>query len=61
MKNKTVFVASLIVVIAAVVSLGVNRFVFPLPDIAVRIIGGITLVDIFVLSFSSVKLAKKAG
>ncbi len=59
MKNKNVFVISLIVIIIMVICMGINRFISPFSDIAVRVIGGIMLIDIFVLSYSKVKLKKQ--
>ncbi|MBW9154790.1 hypothetical protein [Clostridium estertheticum] len=59
MKNKNVFMISLIVIIITVICMGINRFISPFSDIAVRVIGGIMLVDIFVLSYSKVKLKKQ--
>jgi hypothetical protein len=55
MKNKNVFMISLIVMIITVICMGINRFISPFSDIAVRVIGGIMLIDIFVLSYSTVK------
>ena len=59
MKNKNVFIISLIVIIITVICMGINRFISPFFDIAVRVLGGIMLIDIFVLSYSKVKLKKK--
>jgi preprotein translocase subunit SecD len=36
--------------------MGLNWFVLPLPDIAVRVIGVTVLIDLFVLIYSRVKL-----
>jgi len=54
MKNKNVFM--IIIMIIAIICMGINRLILPFPDIAIRIVGGIMLIDIFVLSYSTVKL-----
>lgn len=59
MKNKNVFMISLIITIITIICMGINRFISPFSDIAVRVIGGIMLIDIFVLSYSGVKLKKQ--
>ena len=60
MKNKYVFIISLIIMIISILFMYINRFVEPLPDISIRILGGIMLGDIFVLSYSAVKLKNKS-
>lgn len=60
MKNKYVFIISLIIMIISILFMYINRFVEPLPDIAIRVLGGIMLGDIFVLSYSAVKLKNKS-
>lgn len=47
------------VLIITVICMGINRFISPFSDIAVRVIGGIMLIDIFILSYSRVKLKKQ--
>jgi hypothetical protein len=56
MKNKNRFVISLTIMIITIVCMGVNWLVSPFSDIAIRVIGGIMLIDLFVLSYSTVKL-----
>lgn len=50
MNNKNVFM------IITTICMGINWFISPLSDIAIRIIGGIMLIDLFVLSYNTVKL-----
>ncbi|MFA6941976.1 MAG: hypothetical protein WCQ54_13520 [Clostridiaceae bacterium] len=52
MKNKKVFMTSLVIMIIALICMGINRFVFPFPDIAIRVTGVIILVDLFVYIYS---------
>ncbi|GFZ33254.1 hypothetical protein CSC2_37800 [Clostridium zeae] len=59
MKNKYVFIISLIIMIISILIMSVNRFVSPLPDIDLRILGCVMLVNIFVLSYSAVRLKSK--
>lgn len=59
MKNKNVFMISFIVIIITVICMGINQFISPFSDIAIRIIGSIMLIDLFVLSYSTVKLKKQ--
>ena len=56
MKNKNVFMISLIVMIITLICMGISLFISPFSDIAIRITGGIMLIDLFVLSYSRVKL-----
>jgi hypothetical protein len=56
MKNKNVFRISSIIMIIALACMGINWFMSPFSDIAIRVIGGIILIDLFVLSYSTVKL-----
>jgi hypothetical protein len=56
MKNKYVFMISSIVMIITIICMGINRFILPFSDIAVRVIGITMLIDIIVLSYSTVKL-----
>ncbi|MDF2671964.1 MAG: hypothetical protein K0R09_229 [Clostridiales bacterium] len=59
MKAKKIFIISLIIMIITVVCMGINWFISPFSDIVIRIIGGIMLIDLFVLSYSTVKLKSK--
>lgn len=59
MKSKKVFMISLYVMIIAVICMGINIFIIPFPDLVIRVIGIITVVDLFVFSYSMVKLKNK--
>lgn len=56
MNNKNVFIISLFVLIISVICMGIHRFVTPFSDNAVRVIGVLLLIDLFVLTYSAVKL-----
>ncbi|MBB6625068.1 hypothetical protein [Clostridium gasigenes] len=56
MKNKNVFMMSLIIMIITIICMGINWFISPFSDVAIRVIGGIMLIDLFFLSYSTVKL-----
>lgn len=60
MKNKYVFIVSLIIMIISIVFMSINRFVAPFPDIAIRVLGCVTLVNVFILSYSAVRLKNKS-
>lgn len=49
MKSKNVFMISLILMIITIICMGINWFISPFPDIAIRMIGSIMLIDLFVL------------
>ena len=56
MNNKNRFIVSLIIMIITVLCMGISFFIWPLPDIVVRVIGVIMLIDIAILGYSTVKL-----
>lgn len=56
MKNKNAFMISLIIMIITITCMGINWFISPFPDIAIRVIGSIMFIDLFVLSYSAVRL-----
>lgn len=56
MKNKKVFMVSLIIMIIAIIFMGINWFISPMSDNAIRLTGLITLIDIFVLTYNTIKL-----
>lgn len=56
MKTKTVFMVSLIILIATVIIMGINWFILPLPDMVIRVTGIIMLVDIIAFTYSVVRL-----
>ncbi|MBB6715601.1 hypothetical protein H7E68_12890 [Clostridium gasigenes] len=47
---------SLIIMIITTICMGINWFISPFSDIAIRVIGALMLIDLFVLSYSTVKL-----
>lgn len=46
---------SLIIMIILLICMVINRFISPLPDALIRVIGGVMLINLFVLSYSTVK------
>lgn len=56
MKNKNVFMISLIIMIITTICMGINWFISPFTDIEIRVIGGIMLINLFVFIYSTVKL-----
>jgi|GEM_PF-3104251 len=60
MKNKNIFRISVIIMIITLICMGINLFISPFSDIAIRVIGGIMLIDLFILSYSSVKLKRNS-
>lgn len=56
MKYKGVFMISAIIIIIALIGMAINWFVSPFSDSSIRVLGGIMLLDLPVLTFSSVKL-----
>lgn len=56
MQNKKLFMASFVIMIIALICMGINRFVSPFPDMAVRVTGIILLINLPVFTYSSVKL-----
>ncbi len=56
MKNRNVFIISVTIMIIMTICMGINWFISPFSDIAIRVIGGIMLINLFVLSYSTVKL-----
>lgn len=61
MKNKKVFMVSLIIMIIAIICMGINWFISPVPDNVIRLTGLITLIDIFVLTYSTIKLKNNSN
>ncbi|MDF2586171.1 MAG: hypothetical protein K0S41_12 [Anaerocolumna sp.] len=54
LKNKGILL-SFIITIIALLCMGVNLFLIPFPDFAVRITGAFLLIGIFLLSFNITK------
>lgn len=61
MGRDKVFVISLLVMIVAALTIGINAFVTSLPDLVIRVAGVITLVALLVFSYSLAKLKKGAS
>lgn len=59
MKEKSIFDISMVIMIAAVILMLISFFTIPFPDWAVRVIGVIMLIDIVVLSYSSIRLNRR--
>ena len=59
MKKKNVLVISLIIMAIAIICMGINIFIRPLPDMIVRITGAVMLINLIVLSYSTSKLIRK--
>lgn len=56
---KKIFEVNFIIMIISIIIMIVNHFITALPDIAIRIIGILLLINIFVFSFTAVKLKKQ--
>ncbi|GKX67029.1 hypothetical protein [Inconstantimicrobium mannanitabidum] len=56
MKNRNAFMISLIIMIITIICMVINRFISPLPDVVIRVVGVIMLINLVVLSYSTVKL-----
>ncbi|WP_297424818.1 hypothetical protein [Clostridium sp.] len=56
MKNQNIFTISLILLTITVICMWIGLFLLPFSDIAIRTIGGVMLVDLVILSYSTVKL-----
>lgn len=59
MENKDLFIISLIVVIIGLVFMGISRLISPFPEIVTRVIVSVIFIDLFVLSYSGVRLKGK--
>lgn len=60
MKNKKRFMISLIIMIITIICMVINWLISPFPDIVIRVLGIIMLINLFVLSYSAVKLRVNA-
>ena len=56
---KKVQIISICILIITLAVMGVNKFIFPLSDWAVRIDGIIMIIDILIVSYSTVKCTKE--
>jgi hypothetical protein len=59
MKERTLFLVSFRIMIIALLCMSVNWLLVSLPDWTVRMIGIVILVDLVVLTYSTVKLKQK--
>lgn len=59
MKNRALFVVTISIMIIALLCLSINWLMFSIPDWAVRIIGIVMMVDLVVLTYSTVRIKHK--
>lgn len=59
MKNKILFLVSMVIMIIALLSMGINWLTAAMPDWTVRIIGLVIMVDLAVLVYSSVRIKQR--
>ncbi len=59
MRNKILFLISMVIMIIALLSMGINWFTPAMPDWTVRIIGFVIMVDLAVLVYSSVRIKQR--
>jgi len=59
MKNRALFLISIVIMIIALVSMGINWLMVAMPDWIVRAIGIVIMVDLVVLVYSSVRIKHK--
>jgi len=59
MKNRALFLMSIVIMIIALVSMGINWLMVAMPDWIVRVIGIVIMVDLVVLVYSSVRIKHK--
>jgi len=59
MKNKILFLVSMVIMIIALLSMGINWLIAAMPDWTVRIIGLVIMVDLAVLVYSSVRIKQR--
>lgn len=55
MKNKVLFFMTIVIMIIGLLFIGINRFIFSMPDWAVRITGIVMMIDLVVLVYSFVR------
>ncbi|MGB8451119.1 MAG: hypothetical protein WCD89_02200 [Anaerocolumna sp.] len=61
MKNKKAFMVCLLIMIIAIISMGINGFVIPLPDMVIRVTGIVMLIDLSALSYNWMKLKNSSN
>jgi len=59
MKNRKLFIGSFSVMTILFLGMVINWFVVPFPDIVVRIIGLLLLINIVILTYNIVKIKNK--
>jgi len=59
MKDRTLFLVAFRIMIIALLCMSVNWLLVSLPDWAVRMIGIVIIVDLVVLTYSTVKMKQK--
>lgn len=59
MKNKILFLVSMVIMIIALLSMGINWLTAVMSDWTVRIIGLVIMVDLAVLVYSSVRIKQR--
>ena len=59
MKEKRLFIIALVIMIISIILFGINIFMSVFIDSVFRIIGTIAIIDLIVLSYSTVKLINK--
>lgn len=59
MKNKILFLVSMVIMIIALLSMGINWLTAAMTDWTVRIIGLVIMVDLAVLVYSSVRIKQR--
>lgn len=59
MKNKILFLVSMVIMIIALLSMGINWLTAVMPDWTVRIIGLVIMVDLAVLVYSSARVKQR--
>lgn len=55
MKNKVLFLMTIVIMIIGLLFMGINQLIFRMPDWAVRITGIVMMIDLVVLVYSVVR------
>ncbi len=59
MKNRYLFLMTIVIMFIALLFMGINMLVFTMPDWTVRFMGIVIMVDLVVLVYSSIKIMNK--
>lgn len=59
MKNRYLFLMTIVIMFMALFFMGINRLIFTMPDWTVRVIGIVIMTDLVALVYSSIKIIKK--